>query len=414
MPDLEYLSEEILLPVSPDFPAGRDLRFDPLFGKILEAKQADEATGKKTDWRTVAERSLEALRSSKDLRLCCFLTEAGIFLGGFPALRDCLRLTREMLTRFWNDGLYPLIEDGDLDYRSAPLAWFNERMADAVKQIPITAGGKGDSYGFSRYLQARQVGTEESMAKLPSEKLEWARSLLSQGWITMDAFMSSMDATPAKSFEEIYDPFREARKQFTDLIGVVGDKFGTAAPSFTEAKTLFDEMHMLLEGAFAKKHNGQNGTSTVTAIVVNTPAVPRATAGPPISVDSCSDSLSWKEAEQMVQSGKVDEGLQQLKALAALETSGRARFLRQLAFVDLCRKAGRDRLARTILEELNRKIVEHKLEAWEGTDLVGSVWSRLYRLYKSSEVDSEREQAYILYNQLCRLDPWQTYVDCED
>jgi hypothetical protein len=115
-----------------------------------------------------------------------------------------------------------------------------------------------------------------------------------------------------------------------------------------------------------------------------------------------------------VQSGQVDEGLRQLKALAALETSGRARFLRQLAFVDLCRKAGRDRLARTILEELNRKIAEHKLEDWEGTDLVGSVWSRLYRLYKSSDVDSDREQAYALYNQLCRLDPWQTYVDCED
>src|SRR5215469_852143 len=211
MPDLEYLSEEILLPVSPDFPAGRDLRFDPLFGKILEAKQADEATGKKTDWRTVAERSLEALRSSKDLRLCCFLTEAGIFLGGFPALRDCLRLTREMLTRFWNDGLYPLIEDGDLDYRSAPLAWFNERMADAVKQIPITAGGKGDGFGFSRYAQARQVGTEEGMARLPADKLDYVRGLRSQGWITMDAFMSAMDDTPAKAFEAIYDPFREAR-----------------------------------------------------------------------------------------------------------------------------------------------------------------------------------------------------------
>ena len=59
-------------------------------------------------------------------------------------------------------------------------------------------------------------------------------------------------------------------------------------------------------------------------------------------------------------------------------------------------------------------ITEHKLAGWEGTDLVGSVWSRLYRVYKSSESESDREQASVLYNQLCRLDPWQTYVDCED
>ena len=106
--------------------------------------------------------------------------------------------------------------------------------------------------------------------------------------------------------------------------------------------------------------------------------------------------------------------LRQLKALAALETSGRARFLRQLTLVDLCRSAGRERLERTILEELNRIISEHKLAAWEGTDLVGSVWSRLYRLYKESGTDTDLEQAKVLYNQLCRLDPWQTYVDCKD
>ena len=103
-----------------------------------------------------------------------------------------------------------------------------------------------------------------------------------------------------------------------------------------------------------------------------------------------------------------------MAALAAQETSGRARFLRKLMLVDVCRNAGRERLARTVLEELNQQIAEYKLDQWESTALVGAVWSRLYGLYKKSESSSEQEQASVLYNQLCRLDPWQAYIDCKD
>ena len=110
----------------------------------------------------------------------------------------------------------------------------------------------------------------------------------------------------------------------------------------------------------------------------------------------------------------MDQGLQKMAALAALETSGRGRFLRKLMLVDVCRNAGRDRLAKTILEELNEQIKDYRLDQWESTALVGAVWSRLYRLYKKGESNTEQEQAVVLYNQICRLDPWQAYIDCED
>jgi hypothetical protein len=125
-------------------------------------------------------------------------------------------------------------------------------------------------------------------------------------------------------------------------------------------------------------------------------------------------SGSWDEAEALVRAGSVDQGLQRMAALAAQQTSGRARFMRKLMLVDVCRNAGRERLARTILEELTRQITDYKLDLWESSALVGAVWSRLYRLYKKSEMSSEQEQAVVLYNQLCRLDPWQAYLDCDD
>lgn len=407
-----YLSEVLLQPVGPDQPGGRDLRFEPIFTEILEARRADDVAGKLPQWDVVAERSLEALQISKDLRLCCFLTEAGIFLDGFPALRDCLRLTRELLTRFWETGLLPAVEEGDLDFRAGSLAWFNDRMADAVRLIPVTARGGAENYSFSRFLQAQRIGSEEAIQRMPADKRETVLSLRNQGWITSDAFESAMKATRRRAFEAIHEPFAEARQQFLALEKTIDEKFGHASPSFKEARETFDDMQLLLDATLKKKREEEPDSVPAAGESVDA-AQPTTmtgfwTAGMP------GESGSWQEAEALVRGGNVDLGLQKMAALAAQETSGRGRFLRKLMLVDVCRNAGRERLARTVLEELNEQIKDYKLDQWENTGLVGAVWSRLYGLYKKSETNSDQEQAMVLYNQICKLDPWQAYIDCED
>jgi hypothetical protein len=317
-----------------------------------------------------------------------------------------------------------LVEEGDLDYRSAPLTWFNERMADAVAQIPLTSRSDiGQNYCLAQFRQAQRIGTEEGLPRLSGDRLAEAKELIAHGCITLDAFNAAMEETGRKALDAIYEPFDESRKQFIDFQRVVDDKFGAAAPGLGEAVAVFEEIRILLGEAYTKKHQSDVPSapavlavaagSTSSAGVAPAPlaaSVPAAT----VSVTATADSTGWKQAEALLQAGQVDKALQQLKALAALETSGRARFLRQLNLADQCHSAGRQRLERTILEELNRIIIEHKLAAWEGTDIVGSVWSRLYRLYKESGSDADLEQAKVLYNQLCCLDPWQTYVDCKD
>jgi len=414
MPSRVYLSEALLQPVGPEQPGGRDLRFEPAFSEILEARRADDVTGKLPQWEEVAELSLQALQISKDVRLCCFLTEAGIFLDGFPALRDCLRLTREIVTRFWDQGLLPLVEDGDLDYRSGSLEWFNDRMAEAVRMIPITSrSGGGENYSYSRFLQAQRIGSEDSIQKMPADKRETITSLRNQGWITLDAFEGAMKATRRKHFEAIFEPFNEASLQFLSLEKLIDERCGQAAPSFKDARETFSDMLLLLETTLKKKLEEEPETVPGSEPAADASAQVTTlagfwTAGMP------RESGSWQQAEELVRAGNVDQGLQKMAALAALETSGRGRFLRKLMLVDVCRNAGRERLARTILDELNEQIKDYRLDQWESTALVGAVWSRLYRLYKKSEVSSDQEQAVVLYNQICRLDPWQAYIDCED
>jgi len=417
MAERVYLSEEILRPVSAEQPAGRDLRFEPIFREILEARRDESASGNPPQWRVVAAQTLEALHASKDIRLCCFLTEAAIFLDAFSGLRDCLRLTREILTRFWDIGLFPVMESGDPDDRARPLAFFNERMAEAIRQIPLTnREGDAPDYGYLKFQQAQQIGRKDAIDRLPGQRRETVAGLIQQGWITADEFDAAMNATKRPALEAIYASFTESREQFGLFERTVDEKFGEALLDLSTSRRLLEDVGLLLQGALKKREAETPNVAPTAANALEAgvqTSVP-AFGGPQGSNVPADSSGAWQAAESMVRSGQVEQGLQLLAALASQETSGRARYLRKIALVDACRSVGRDRLARTILEELNRQITEFKLDQWESSAIPGAVWTRLYRVYKQSGRDADDESAAVLYNQLCRLDPWQTFVDCED
>jgi len=116
---------------------------------------------------------------------------------------------------------------------------------------------------------------------------------------------------------------------------------------------------------------------------------------------------SWGDAETLIRSGQIDRGLAQMVQLSAKETCGRNRFQRKLLLAEVCLASKRERLARSILEELAEQIDKHQLEMWESSELIAGVWIRLHKLYGQSTDSSDRDRAAKLYERLCRLDPWQ-------
>src|ERR1051326_3911438 len=114
--------DELLDPISPDEPAGADMRWTPEWDRIREARRADDDldTGKwakrerkAADWRMVQDLCTALLRErSKDLQLALWLAEANLKLQGFAGFGDGLRITRELMVRYWDKGLYSAMEDG--------------------------------------------------------------------------------------------------------------------------------------------------------------------------------------------------------------------------------------------------------------------------------------------------------------
>src|SRR5215469_2411023 len=109
------ISESVLDPISAELPAGTDVRWSAEWDQIKEARRSDDALDpgrwakkerKASDWRLVQELAVSLLRDrSKDLQLALWLTEANIMLDGFAGLGSGLRITRELMLQYWDNGL---------------------------------------------------------------------------------------------------------------------------------------------------------------------------------------------------------------------------------------------------------------------------------------------------------------------
>ena len=427
--------EHLLDPISTDQPAGSDLRWTADWDRIKEARRADDDLDsgkwakkerKAADWRLAKELAATMLRDrSKDLQLALWLTEANIKLHGFAGLRDGLRITRELMIRYWDKGLYPAIEDGPED-RAGPLEWLSNKLVDAITAIPITVRSDGGiDYSFADRRDALRVGSQASCKAVDGEfdekKKKAYDQFLADGHVSLEMFERAVNETRRADYESLNSDFEQTYDEFKALERVVDEKFGDMAPNLSGCRTALSEMKQAIADILEKKRLAEPDPHPAP----DSPSGPGSSQ--PAQSSDCADSVvlrfptslpglqesqaplggSWVDSEMLIRSGQVEKGLAEMTRLAASETNGRNRFQRKLLLAEVCLASKRERLARSILEELAEQIDKFQLELWESSELIGGVWTKLYRLYKLGAESTDLERANKLYERLCRLDPWQ-------
>ena len=437
MPTAPFDTDELLDPISPDQPAGSDLRWTPDWDRIKEARRSDDSLEsgkwakrerKAADWRLAKELAVAMLRDrSKDLQLALWLTEADIKLRGFVGLRDGLRVTRELMLRYWDKGLYPVMEDGPED-RAGPFEWLSNKLVDVIAAIPITVRSDGGiDYSFVDQQDALRIGSETNCknadGEMDTQKKKAYDQALADGHISLEMFDRAVKETKRADYEELHSVFQETYDEFKALEKVIDEKFGDMAPNLANCRTALSEMQRAISDILEKKRwaeplpvelgAGANSASPAGAgggdpMVLRFPLSLSGLQEGPSAAGS-----SWLEAEQMIRSGQVEKGLSEMTRLAAAETNGRKRFQRKLLLAEVCLSSQRERLARLILEELAEQIDKFQLELWESSELIASVWVKLYRLYKRGGESPDMERADKLYERLSRLDPWQALACAE-
>ncbi len=248
------LRADLLDPIPGPNPAGENLRYAPIYDQIKEARREEEAItegdwqtpGKKANWPLVIKLAGDALATrSKDLQLAAWLMEALIRTEGYSAIAPCLELLRGLLENFW-DGLYPEIEEGDLELRAAPLEWVGSQLEVPIKQVPLTRNG----LDWFQYKQSRSVPTEEE-AEASDARRAQREAAIADGKLTPEEFDSAFNSTPVAYYQQAFEHLEAAREALSLLVSVCDEKFGEYSPSFSGLRNTLEEVqqtvHILLQ-----------------------------------------------------------------------------------------------------------------------------------------------------------------------
>jgi type VI secretion system protein ImpA len=156
----------------------------------------------------------------------------------------------ELQERFW-DTLYPLIEEGDLEYRAGPLNWLNKDLPISIKSIPITAAPDGPSYSYLQWEESRMTDNlARKNPKASSAKDEDPGA--GEGPITGAKWDSAIAATPLTHCITLFEDLDETWTTLLDLYQKVDEKFGSEVSRFL-LKQAIDDCRTLVSGIITKK-----------------------------------------------------------------------------------------------------------------------------------------------------------------
>ena len=248
--------DDLLIPIEGSNPSGVNLRYDPVYDKIKEARREEsqpppgmtEQDRKVADNAQVIRLTTDLLTSkSKDLQLAAWFTEASLKQRGYGGLKDGLALCCGLIDKFW-DTLYPEIEDGDVESRGAPLGFIGTKLDIPIKLVPIVEKFR---YGLVDYQQSREVGYEDQ-AKADDAKKRRAQAV-KEGKLTPEAFDKAFEETPKKFYAQAEQDLDACLERLGYLKKVCDEKFGDEGPAFGPLQSGVEAARHILHGFLQKK-----------------------------------------------------------------------------------------------------------------------------------------------------------------
>jgi type VI secretion system protein ImpA len=220
--DFEALLKRFEAPTA----SGKDLRADSSPSSLYQLLKEDRKTARQLEtriskgdsevpmpeWRPVAEKSTKILREqAKDLEVCAYLIEALVRVHGLTGMRDGYRLAREMVERFWDDGLYPSPGEDDVERRAAHLLQLNGidatgALIPPLGRIPFT---EMTSLGQFSRVQLQEVA---ALAKIADPKARQAK--IDNGALTLEKVQQAVNETRPEFYQLLFEDAALALEEF--------------------------------------------------------------------------------------------------------------------------------------------------------------------------------------------------------
>lgn len=241
--------DQLLTPISAEYPAGETLRYGDVYHRIKEARRQDDASLpqgiyvtdlKRADWKLVERLCVDALAGkSKDLQLAVWLMESWIHRYSFAGAREGLVLLRGLVEGFWPT-LFPQVEGGDLEYRLSPLEWVDDKLTLALRQEPVMLPNVGD---LPTYTLADKERADHLAVHSPRQHAEESGE---EHPLSRARVLTSVTMTPSPFFVSLYRVSEEAREAAEALTEALRPHCGATTPGFHKLRHLLGDV-----GAFA-------------------------------------------------------------------------------------------------------------------------------------------------------------------
>jgi type VI secretion system protein ImpA len=260
--------DDLLNPIEGPNPSGSNLRYEPVYDKIKEARREEdqpppgmtERDRKVADNLLVIKLTTDLLTNkTKDLQLAAWLTEALLKRKGFAGLKDGLGLCYGFVDKFW-DTVYPELEEGDAQSRGAPLGFVGTKLEIPLKLVPVVEKA---AYSLLDYQQSREVGYEDQ-AKTDDAKKKRA-ALVKEGKLTPEIFEKAFEETPKKFYAQAEQDLDLCLLTLTQLKKTCDEKFGEDGPAFGPLQSSLDATRHLMHGFLQKKREKEPDPVEVVA-----------------------------------------------------------------------------------------------------------------------------------------------------
>jgi type VI secretion system ImpA family protein len=245
--DIKHLLE----PIADARPAGESLRYEGTYDRIAEARREDDpalSQGiyktrlKRADWEADETICLLALGTrSKDLQIAGWLLEAWLHLHGFVGVEAGLKLLTGLCQNFWDD-LYPMLADGDVEDRIAPVEWINQKLSLKLKSIALTSPGESDqqSYSFADWESARHFDN------LVQRDPNLTREGLVNDRLTVADFRAGVRSTDRSFYVDLADELESTVNACVLLQQLLDEKCGDQSPSLHQFASVLRDVQQFV------------------------------------------------------------------------------------------------------------------------------------------------------------------------
>lgn len=440
--------DAILAPIPGDSTAGEDVRYTDVYERIKEARRADDMLNqgdwqrevKRSDWSAVIDVAAEALSTrTKDIQIAVWLIEGLIRKQGFAGLNAGLTILERFIREFW-DHVYPLAEDGDLEYRAGPLEFLNDKVSLAIRDIPLTDEKAAEGYSWNKWQESRQVGyekdTKNQWGDTDETKMRARQEHIDEGRIPAETFDTAMSQSSKEFYIKLADDIDACMAAYSRLDAVVEEKFGRDAPRLSDLQKACEDCQRVVN-SILKDRGGRDipaPKKVEEPEAAPEPEKPKKGKAPKVKQEEAmapqnvqqapvqavqfvaptaqyTDQASyedaiWQTAQDTLSSSGINPALTQLLGASGSAPSARQKNRYRLMMAKLALQAERPDIARPIVEELYALIGEIHLEKWESPLWIAEVIEAYYQCLTSpgSSDDDRMKAENELFPKLCSLD----------